>query len=98
MPRSQNRFYFNWLNHFHYFNIPLQPPVRYWQESPKDATNENIAANDDTKNDPKQTLSKKQKMENKKKTQKTKKRKQDDEQPDAKTFLSGVRMTIQNDH
>lgn len=33
-------------------------------------------------------------MQNKKKAQKDNKRKQDDEQADGKTLLSGVRMTI----
>lgn len=92
MPKFQSRYCCNWSNHLNSFNFLLQPPVRYWQESPKDATNENTAEKDDPKSDPLQTLPKQQK--NKKKAEKAKKRKQDEEQPDEKTFLSGVRMTI----
>lgn len=60
----------------------------------KDATNENTAEKNDPKNDPKQTIPTKQTMQNKTKAQKAGKRKQDEEQPDGKTFLSGVRMII----
>lgn len=72
----------------------MQPPVRYWQESPKDGANENTAEKYDSKNDPNQTLPKKQRMQNEKKAQKDNKRKQDEEQADGKTILSGVRMAI----
>lgn len=77
---------------FFYFSF-LQPPVRYWQESPKEPTNENTAEKDEAKNDPKQTLPKQQRTRVKKRTQKAEKRQQDEEQPDGKTFLSGVTMT-----
>lgn len=83
------------LNHFQSFNIVLQPSVRYWQESPKDATNGNAAKNDE--HDPKPMPPSKQRSQKtqEKKTQKAKKRKQDDDQPGEKTFLSGVRRTFQ---
>lgn len=93
--QDRNRLCCKWLNQFSSFNILLQPPVRYWQESPKAATDENRAEKDEPENDPKQTQPKKQKMQKQKKAQKTKKRKQEEEQPDGKTFLSGVRMQMQ---
>lgn len=77
---------------FQSFNIVLQPPVRYWQESPKDATNENTAKNDE--HDPKPMPPRKQTSQKVKKIQKAKKRKQHDDQPGEKTFLSGVRTTF----
>ncbi|XP_011600903.2 WD repeat-containing protein 46 [Takifugu rubripes] len=71
-----------------------KPPVRYWQEAAKDATNENNAEKDqnESKQMPSKKLArqtKKKTQSAKKKTQSAKKRKQEMEQPDEKTFISG---------